>query len=61
MLHSGDLDFSFSGLKTAVLTKVREIGEPDDAAARRHRPRLSGRHRRSAGQEVDARRERTAA
>ncbi len=26
MLHSGDLDFSFSGLKTAVLTKVREIG-----------------------------------
>lgn len=30
MLNSGDLDFSFSGLKTAVLTKVREIGEPDD-------------------------------
>lgn len=30
MLHSGDLDFSFSGLKTAVLTKVREIGEPDE-------------------------------
>ncbi len=30
MLHSGDLDFSFSGLKTAVLTKVREIGSPDD-------------------------------
>lgn len=29
MLHSGDLDFSFSGLKTAVLTKVREIGTPD--------------------------------
>ena len=29
MLHSGDLDFSFSGLKTAVLTKVREIGSPD--------------------------------
>ena len=25
MLHSGDLDFSFSGLKTAVLTKVREL------------------------------------
>ena len=25
MLHSGDLNFSFSGLKTAVLTKVREI------------------------------------
>ena len=26
MLHSGDLDFSFSGLKTAVLTLVREQG-----------------------------------
>jgi len=25
MMHSGDLDFSFSGLKTAVLTKVKEI------------------------------------
>ena len=30
MLHSGDLSFSFSGLKTAVLTKVREIGQPDE-------------------------------
>ena len=29
MLHSGDFDFSFSGLKTAVLTRVREIGEAD--------------------------------
>ena len=29
MLHSGNLDFSFSGLKTAVLTRVREIGNPD--------------------------------
>ncbi|TAM06502.1 MAG: tRNA (adenosine(37)-N6)-threonylcarbamoyltransferase complex transferase subunit TsaD [Paraburkholderia sp.] len=26
MLHSGDLDFSFSGLKTAVLTHVKRIG-----------------------------------
>ncbi|RKP56768.1 tRNA (adenosine(37)-N6)-threonylcarbamoyltransferase complex transferase subunit TsaD [Pararobbsia silviterrae] len=26
MLHSGDLDFSFSGLKTAVLTAVRKLG-----------------------------------
>lgn len=25
MLHSGDLDFSFSGLKTAVLTRVRAL------------------------------------
>jgi N6-L-threonylcarbamoyladenine synthase len=31
MLRSGDLDFSFSGLKTAVLTAVRR-GLPDDAA-----------------------------
>lgn len=29
MLHSGDLDFSFSGLKTAALTKVRALGTPD--------------------------------
>ena len=29
MLNSGDLDFSFSGLKTAVLMRVREIGTPD--------------------------------
>ncbi|MGH8779644.1 tRNA (adenosine(37)-N6)-threonylcarbamoyltransferase complex transferase subunit TsaD [Paraburkholderia sp.] len=26
MLHSGDLDFSFSGLKTAVLTQVKKRG-----------------------------------
>jgi N6-L-threonylcarbamoyladenine synthase len=29
MLASGDLDFSFSGLKTAVLTRVRALGETD--------------------------------
>ncbi|MDP1941038.1 MAG: tRNA (adenosine(37)-N6)-threonylcarbamoyltransferase complex transferase subunit TsaD [Gallionella sp.] len=29
MLHSGNLDFSFSGLKTAVLTLVRQ-SEPDE-------------------------------
>ena len=28
MMHSGDLDFSFSGLKTAVLTLVREQEDP---------------------------------
>jgi N6-L-threonylcarbamoyladenine synthase len=35
MLHSGDLDFSFSGLKTAVLTLVKKEGEaaPADIAA----------------------------
>ena len=30
MLHSGDLDFSFSGLKTAALTKVHALGTPDE-------------------------------
>ncbi|GHU06417.1 tRNA N6-adenosine threonylcarbamoyltransferase [Betaproteobacteria bacterium] len=30
MLNSGDLNFSFSGLKTAVLIHVREIGTPDE-------------------------------
>lgn len=29
MLHSGDLDFSFSGLKTAVMTQVRQLGNLD--------------------------------
>ncbi len=35
MLHSGDLDFSFAGLKTAVLTRVRAMGDapPDQARA----------------------------
>ena len=34
MLHSGDLDFSFSGLKTAVLTKLRALGvDPNDGAS----------------------------
>ena len=27
MIHSGDLDFSFSGLKTAVLYAVKDLGE----------------------------------
>ncbi|WP_041675581.1 tRNA (adenosine(37)-N6)-threonylcarbamoyltransferase complex transferase subunit TsaD [Ramlibacter tataouinensis] len=27
LLHSGDLDFSFAGLKTAVLTQARKLGE----------------------------------
>lgn len=37
MLHSGDLDFSFSGLKTAVLTRMRALqseGRETDLAAR---------------------------
>ena len=31
MLASNTLDFSFSGLKTAVLTKLRSLGDIDDA------------------------------
>ncbi|MCE1241548.1 MAG: tRNA (adenosine(37)-N6)-threonylcarbamoyltransferase complex transferase subunit TsaD [Azonexaceae bacterium] len=34
MLHSGDLNFSFSGLKTAVLTLVRENAEDASEAFR---------------------------
>lgn len=37
MLHSGDLDFSFSGLKTAVLTRMRALqadGRETDLMAR---------------------------
>ena len=30
MIASGDLDFSFSGLKTSVLTRVRALGAADD-------------------------------
>ena len=33
LLHSGDLDFSFAGLKTAVMTQARKLG--DDLPARR--------------------------
>ncbi|MBC7598519.1 MAG: tRNA (adenosine(37)-N6)-threonylcarbamoyltransferase complex transferase subunit TsaD [Polaromonas sp.] len=34
LLHSGDLDFSFSGLKTAVLTQAKKLGEPMGEQAR---------------------------
>src|SRR3954470_17575313 len=30
LLHSGDLDFSFAGLKTAVLTQARKLGDQLD-------------------------------
>jgi len=32
LLHSGDLDFSFAGLKTAVLTQARKLGDGLEAA-----------------------------
>ena len=31
LLHSGDLDFSFAGLKTAVLTQAKKLGDDLDA------------------------------
>ncbi len=31
LLHAGNLDFSFAGLKTAVLTQVRKLGDMTDA------------------------------
>lgn len=31
LLHSGDLDFSFAGLKTAVLTQVKKLGDELEA------------------------------
>jgi N6-L-threonylcarbamoyladenine synthase len=34
LLHSKDLDFSFAGLKTAVLTQHRKLGQPVGAQAR---------------------------
>ena len=34
MLASGDLDFSFSGLKTAVLTRLRALGTPGERQRR---------------------------
>jgi len=34
LLHSGDLDFSFSGLKTAVLTQAKKLGASMDPQAR---------------------------
>lgn len=36
MLHSGDLDFSFSGLKTAVLTRVRAMEREHGALSEQH-------------------------
>ena len=31
LLHSGDLDFSFAGLKTAVMTQARKLGDQLEA------------------------------
>ena len=35
LLHSGDLDFSFAGLKTAVLTQARKLGDAAMSDAQR--------------------------
>src|SRR5690606_31830135 len=41
MLHSGDLDFSFSGLKTAVLTRLKAIEKISGAPTPRQRADLA--------------------
>jgi N6-L-threonylcarbamoyladenine synthase len=41
LLHSGDLDFSFAGLKTAVLTQCRKLGEAALAEGRPERADLA--------------------
>lgn len=42
MLHSKDLDFSFSGLKTAVLTRLRKLEQEDGGITGRQRADLAG-------------------
>ena len=41
LLHSGDLDFSFAGLKTAVLTQCRKIGDAAHTEGARERADLA--------------------
>ena len=41
MLHSKDFDFSFSGLKTAVLTRLRQLEKQQGALTDRHRADLA--------------------
>lgn len=41
MLHSGDLDFSFSGLKTAVLTRMREFDRQSGGITSEQRANLA--------------------
>lgn len=41
MLHSGDLDFSFSGLKTAVLTRMRQLERDPQGVTDQQRANLA--------------------
>jgi N6-L-threonylcarbamoyladenine synthase len=56
LLHSGNLDFSFAGLKTAVLTQARKLGDQLEARWIDGQSRSGGfhrgGHRRSAAEEV---------
>ena len=52
LLHSGDLDFSFAGLKTAVLTQAKKLGDAARSAQGRPGRLDPGRDRRSAAEEV---------
>ena len=58
MLHSGDLDFSFSGLKTAVLTRVKAAEQAGGLDEQRRAPiwrRPPGRDCRGLGRQVHPR------
>lgn len=41
MLHSKDLDFSFSGLKTSVMTQTRKLTDPSGELSDDYRPDLA--------------------
>ena len=52
LMHSGDLDFSFAGLKTAVLTQANKLGAELRGAQGRPRRLHPGGDRRGAGAQV---------
>jgi hypothetical protein len=52
LLHSGDLDFSFAGLKTAVMTQAPQARQCLRAGPRRPGRQHAGGHRRRAGGQV---------
>ncbi len=55
LLHSGDLDFSFAGLKTAVLTQAKKLGDQLEARKADLAASTQAGHRRGAAEEIAAR------
>jgi N6-L-threonylcarbamoyladenine synthase len=53
LMRSGDLDFSFAGLKTAVLTQAKKLGPELETRKGRSGRIDPGGHRRSASEEID--------